>query len=346
MTVETHEDEARRVVMEITRRSVTVTAHLAQTTWLEVQQFVGQRLTGDRKEPRIGRRVTTTELEQSTRGQRESVNLSDPRTAKLVQKELNRYGVTFAITRDAEGTRVHIGAGNATQLDTAMRRAEQTLSRQLEAQQAREDRRAGRTAPTTEDVTADRSTTGPERRQVQTDKAPSQVADRVTAPAPDERYAVVVREALPAPLAQSVMTDNGWPALARSLAAVEEAGLDPAAVLGSVVRERETFTSRSVAAVLAWRVDGALQEAPPKVTQQPGEPMPGRAQTEARKPGEGRSGPVKGGGVEEVKDARTTARSALNERARALPKSEVKGDVVDLATEKPTRGMDLGGPRR
>ncbi|WP_432565035.1 hypothetical protein [Kineococcus sp. SYSU DK003] len=424
MTVETHEDEARRMVMEISRRSITVTAHLAQKTWVEMRQFVSDKLISAHREPRPGRRMTPAQLEQATRGQRESVNLTDPRIAKLVQKELNRYGVTFAITRDAEGTRVHIGAGNATQLDTAMRRAEQTLARQLEAAQARADRRAGRSGASSDEAAPERTSTIPgEAKQQQQARTPGSVEspDRgyglSNLAASSERYAAAAREALPAAVAEAVLTDSGWPVLAKSLAAAEDAGLEPAAVLGSVVRQRETFTSRSVAAVLAWRVDNAIDEAAPKLVQErsdeaaptpePQRSDPGReglpalstwspeAQmhwnypdiVEATKlPLETRQmllsvdrtelvrelttaaargedpvqllqravgvGPVRADEASAVLptrmraaslgDARSIARSALNERARTLP----KGDVVDLATEKPGRGLDLGSPRR
>lgn len=349
MTVETHEDEARRMIMEITRRSVTVTAHLAHSTWLEVRQFVGQRLSGGQQEPRIGRRVTTTELEQATRGQRESVNLSDPRIAKLVQKELNRYGVTFAITRDAEGTRVHIGAGNATQLDTAMRRAEQTLARQLEARQARADRRAGIEVTDTEDrsVTQERASVDPARQP--------------TAPPVTDPYRDVAREALSEDLANQVLREDAWPVLSNALGEAEAAGLDPSAVLASVVRTRETFSAQSVCAVLAWRVDNALANPTPAMSRPreraAGEQSePGKTRPQEQEAGPQKTGPQRTDGGPTVKprsvpavddsDPRAVARAALNERAKAMPKAAVKGDVVDLATEKPTRGLDLGGPRR
>ncbi len=71
----------------------------------------------------------------------------------------------------------------------------------------------------------------------------------------EERYAPVVREVLRAELAEQVLREQAWPALAGALARAEGLGADPAAVLTAAAGERELGSAKSVADVLAFRVE-------------------------------------------------------------------------------------------
>ena len=71
----------------------------------------------------------------------------------------------------------------------------------------------------------------------------------------EERYAPVAREVLQAELADQVLREQAWPALAGALAKAEQLGADPAAVLATAAGERELGSAKSVADVLAFRVE-------------------------------------------------------------------------------------------
>ena len=84
---------------------------------------------------------------------------------------------------------------------------------------------------------------------------------------PQDRYAPVVREVLQAELAGQVLRDDAWPALASALAKAEQAGAQPAEVLRRAAGERELASAKSVADVLAFRVEQhrvPTQAAPPR----------------------------------------------------------------------------------
>ncbi|MFE7120664.1 mobilization protein, partial [Streptomyces sp. NPDC057654] len=67
------------------------------------------------------------------------------------------------------------------------------------------------------------------------------------------RQTAMVREALP-DLAEQVLAEPGWYALAASLADAEAAGHDPAALLSDATQRRELHTAESVSDVLVWRL--------------------------------------------------------------------------------------------
>ncbi|MFK0120096.1 relaxase/mobilization nuclease domain-containing protein [Streptomyces sp. NPDC090994] len=67
------------------------------------------------------------------------------------------------------------------------------------------------------------------------------------------RQTQVLREALPA-LAERVLDEPGWYALAATLADAEAAGHDPAALLADAAGRRELGTADSVSDVLVWRL--------------------------------------------------------------------------------------------
>ncbi|MFE0772234.1 mobilization protein [Streptomyces sp. NPDC058861] len=67
------------------------------------------------------------------------------------------------------------------------------------------------------------------------------------------RQSGVVREAIPE-LAEQVLAEPGWPALAATLADAEAAGHDPAALLAEVSGRRELGTADSLSDVLVWRL--------------------------------------------------------------------------------------------
>ncbi|WP_432079612.1 relaxase/mobilization nuclease domain-containing protein [Streptomyces sp. YPW6] len=68
-----------------------------------------------------------------------------------------------------------------------------------------------------------------------------------------QRQTVVLREALPG-LAEQILAEPGWYALAATIADAEAAGHDPAALLSDAVERRELDTAESVSDVLVWRM--------------------------------------------------------------------------------------------
>ncbi|MER7049928.1 relaxase/mobilization nuclease domain-containing protein [Streptomyces jumonjinensis] len=72
-------------------------------------------------------------------------------------------------------------------------------------------------------------------------------------PALADRFAPVVRQTLPT-LAEQVLSEAAWPALAATLAQVEAAGYDPATVLGQAAGARGFGDAESAAEVLVWRL--------------------------------------------------------------------------------------------
>ncbi|MEC4019694.1 relaxase/mobilization nuclease domain-containing protein [Streptomyces sp. H27-D2] len=68
-----------------------------------------------------------------------------------------------------------------------------------------------------------------------------------------QRQAAVLREAVPE-LAEQVLAEPGWDALASTLAEAETAGHQPAALLAEAAARRETDTAGSVSDVLVWRL--------------------------------------------------------------------------------------------
>ncbi|MFI1721859.1 relaxase/mobilization nuclease domain-containing protein [Streptomyces sp. NPDC020489] len=68
-----------------------------------------------------------------------------------------------------------------------------------------------------------------------------------------QRQTVLLREALPG-LAEQILAEPGWYALAATIAEAEAAGHDPAALLSDAVERRELDTADSVSDVLVWRM--------------------------------------------------------------------------------------------
>ncbi|MBJ7004900.1 relaxase/mobilization nuclease domain-containing protein [Streptomyces griseofuscus] len=68
-----------------------------------------------------------------------------------------------------------------------------------------------------------------------------------------QRQTVLLREALPE-LAEQILAEPGWYALAATIADAEAAGHDPAALLADVAARRELGTADSVSDVLVWRM--------------------------------------------------------------------------------------------
>ncbi|MGW2646827.1 relaxase/mobilization nuclease domain-containing protein [Streptomyces sp. NPDC001393] len=110
-----------------------------------------------------------------------------------------------------------------------------------------------------------------------------------------QRQTTVLREALPE-LAEQILAEPGWHALAATLADAEAAGHDPAALLADAAARRELATAESVSDVLVWRLRRAA-DLPADTTgmvpdahtaqrsaQRTGQHIPGQA-----RPGRGRS---------------------------------------------------------
>ncbi|RST18519.1 mobilization protein [Streptomyces sp. WAC05374] len=68
-----------------------------------------------------------------------------------------------------------------------------------------------------------------------------------------QRQTVVLHEALPG-LAERILAEPGWYALAATIADAEAAGHDPATLLSDAVTRRELDTADSVSDVLVWRL--------------------------------------------------------------------------------------------
>ncbi len=68
-----------------------------------------------------------------------------------------------------------------------------------------------------------------------------------------QRQAAFVRQALPE-LAERILAEPGWPALAATLTDVQKAGHDPAALLAEATQRRELDTATSISDVLVWRL--------------------------------------------------------------------------------------------
>ncbi|MEU3028042.1 relaxase/mobilization nuclease domain-containing protein [Streptomyces incarnatus] len=68
-----------------------------------------------------------------------------------------------------------------------------------------------------------------------------------------QRQTVLLREALPE-LAEQILAEPGWYALAATLTEAEAAGHEPAALLADVAARRELGTADSVSDVLVWRM--------------------------------------------------------------------------------------------
>ncbi|WP_282697814.1 mobilization protein [Streptomyces sp. CC208A] len=68
-----------------------------------------------------------------------------------------------------------------------------------------------------------------------------------------QRHSAVVRRAIPH-LAEQVLAESGWHALAATLADAEAAGHDPAALLTDAAGRRELDTAEQVSDVLVWRL--------------------------------------------------------------------------------------------
>ncbi|MDF9868639.1 hypothetical protein OKW18_000777 [Streptomyces pratensis] len=68
-----------------------------------------------------------------------------------------------------------------------------------------------------------------------------------------QRQVALLRETLPS-LAEQILAEPGWYALAATIAEADAAGHDPAALLSNAVESRELGTADSVSDVLVWRL--------------------------------------------------------------------------------------------
>ncbi|MET8826398.1 relaxase/mobilization nuclease domain-containing protein [Streptomyces sp. NPDC004610] len=76
---------------------------------------------------------------------------------------------------------------------------------------------------------------------------------RHLAPSRQRHHSAAVRRALPE-LADRILAEPGWPALAATLADAQAAGHNPAALLGEATRRRELTSATSISDVLVWRL--------------------------------------------------------------------------------------------
>ncbi len=93
------------------------------------------------------------------------------------------------------------------------------------------------------------------------------------------RQAATVHEAIPE-LAERILTEPGWPALAATLNDAEAAGHPPTTLLAAVAAHRELDTADSISDVLTWRLrrtaalptTGRLNRHRPAVSPETGRP--------------------------------------------------------------------------
>ncbi|MEU6332789.1 relaxase/mobilization nuclease domain-containing protein [Streptomyces sp. NPDC047049] len=88
--------------------------------------------------------------------------------------------------------------------------------------------------------------------------------------------------------AEEVLGDPAWPALATTLAKVEEAGRDPLVTLRSARAERELDTAESVAQVMVWRLENRLdtwQQEGTNIAPQSPQQQPTQAARRPQQPG-------------------------------------------------------------
>ncbi|MDX3243531.1 relaxase/mobilization nuclease domain-containing protein [Streptomyces sp. ME18-1-4] len=109
-----------------------------------------------------------------------------------------------------------------------------------------------------------------------------------------QRQTVLLREALPG-LAERILAEPGWYALAATIAEAEAAGHDPAALLSAAVGRRELDTAESVSDVLVWRMrrtaDLPADASPLSESGTAGvQPPTHRTAPQTSAPGRGRSG--------------------------------------------------------
>ncbi|MHC6627486.1 relaxase/mobilization nuclease domain-containing protein [Streptomyces globosus] len=76
---------------------------------------------------------------------------------------------------------------------------------------------------------------------------------RYLAPSWQRHHSAAVRQALPE-LADRILAEPGWPALAATLAEAQAAGHNTAALLGEATRRRELTSATSISDVLVWRL--------------------------------------------------------------------------------------------
>jgi hypothetical protein len=91
---------------------------------------------------------------------------------------------------------------------------------------------------------------------------PTEDGPEVVAAHEREDLREAVKTALP-DLADGIVSDPEWAALATAMARAQQAGEDPASVVALVAAERELSTASSMAKVLAWRVGRHLKNDPP-----------------------------------------------------------------------------------
>ncbi|MEU1861839.1 relaxase/mobilization nuclease domain-containing protein [Streptomyces gardneri] len=91
-----------------------------------------------------------------------------------------------------------------------------------------------------------------------------------------ERRAAAVRQALP-DLAEQILTEPGWPALAATLNDATAAGHDPTALLAQAARHRELDTATNLSEVFTWRLNRLREPAAgkPSRTKAAGRVLPG-----------------------------------------------------------------------
>jgi hypothetical protein len=95
-----------------------------------------------------------------------------------------------------------------------------------------------------------------------------------------DRHAATVHAAVPE-LADTVVTEPGWYALAATLTDAARAGHDPAALLAEAAVRRELNSAESISDVLTWRLRHIADLPADTTTTAPGTPMPSPTRTTA-----------------------------------------------------------------
>lgn len=130
------ENNTQRVTFELSRGAVKGTLHVTQAAGDSARQAAAQfrdALTQAINQKMTTGKVSLTTFAQNVNGAREVVSLDDQRVVRELDKELRRYGVTFAVEKQGSARTFHIAGKDAQvtshALDNAMQRVDDRARR-------------------------------------------------------------------------------------------------------------------------------------------------------------------------------------------------------------------------
>ena len=160
----------------------------------------------------------------------------------LVDETTSRESLYVAATRGREGAHLYVNTNDLIRLDAERPPALETTARQVLEDSLRRE-------------TGERSATEVQRDSAAQAEALTRTRARYHQEGATDRHVSTVRRSLDPSVATTVLQDPAFPALARSLAAAESEGRDPAELLTRAAARKELDTANSVAQVLQYRVE-------------------------------------------------------------------------------------------